>query len=173
MPKTDTIAKPRNRVQTTLITTGVSNLREFGYPACNADNILTDRIYMAFFRSMLEDNLGKGYDTDIRALIAECDANFVKAASKKEAVPPPAKKLDWQFSRNQRRHWVADGELYTKGRKSKSGAELFEIRSCTPMFQVIRPEHGYDLFHRGKQITHAPSVKQLKQVAQERSDKNQ
>lgn len=42
-----------------LIAAGVTNLHQFGYPKCNAENILTDKIYKAFFRSMLEDNIGK------------------------------------------------------------------------------------------------------------------
>lgn len=54
-----------------LVTAGVKNLREFGYPDVNAENILTDKIYSAFFKSMLNDNLGKGYDKDINALLEE------------------------------------------------------------------------------------------------------
>jgi len=52
-----------------LIYAGVKNLREFGYQKCDAENILTDRIYSAFFASMLKDNLGKGCDTEIKALL--------------------------------------------------------------------------------------------------------
>lgn len=43
-----------------LIDAGVRNLREFGYPDCTAENILTDKIYGQFFASMLNDNEGKG-----------------------------------------------------------------------------------------------------------------
>lgn len=39
---------------------GVKNLREFGYPNVDTENILTDLVYKDFFLSMLEDNLGKG-----------------------------------------------------------------------------------------------------------------
>jgi hypothetical protein len=46
-------------IENQLIASGVKNLREFGYPKCDKDNILTDRIYKAFFASMLEDNKGK------------------------------------------------------------------------------------------------------------------
>jgi hypothetical protein len=42
-----------------LITAGVRNLKEFGYPYCTKDNILTDEVYSVFFKSMLETNLGK------------------------------------------------------------------------------------------------------------------
>ena len=48
-----------------LIEAGVKNLRAFGYPHCNKDNILTDAIYRAFFAEMLKDNKGKaGADFD-------------------------------------------------------------------------------------------------------------
>lgn len=60
-----------------LIEAGVRNLHEFGYPTCNAKNILTDRVYAAFFERMLEDNKGKAgraVDTAIDKLLAECRA---------------------------------------------------------------------------------------------------
>lgn len=43
-----------------LITAGVRNLKEFGYPYANNENILTDEIYKAFFSRMLDDNIGNG-----------------------------------------------------------------------------------------------------------------
>lgn len=39
-----------------LIEAGVKNLKQFGYPRCTAENILTDAVYKAFFRRMLEDD---------------------------------------------------------------------------------------------------------------------
>lgn len=54
-----------------LIAAGVKNLRAYGYPNCNAENILTDQIYKAFFTSMLESNLGQGQDASIHALLTE------------------------------------------------------------------------------------------------------
>ena len=41
-----------------ILSAGVGNLREFGYPEVDTDNILTDPRYSAFFLSMLEDHLG-------------------------------------------------------------------------------------------------------------------
>ncbi len=58
-------------VRSKLIQAGVRNLREFGYPSVNKDNILTDDIFKAFFKSMLQDNLGKGFDADVNALLKE------------------------------------------------------------------------------------------------------
>jgi len=58
-----------NKFNAALISAGVKNLKEFGYPDVNADNILTDAIYKAFFLSMLKDNIGKGYDAPIQELI--------------------------------------------------------------------------------------------------------
>ena len=57
-----------------LIAAGVRNLKAFGYPAVTADNILTDKLFSKFFRSMLEDNLGRGSDALVKQLIAEIDA---------------------------------------------------------------------------------------------------
>jgi hypothetical protein len=37
-----------------LIRAGVKNLKEFGYPAVDKDNILTDLVYSSFFKRMLE-----------------------------------------------------------------------------------------------------------------------
>lgn len=56
-----------------LIDAGVRNLREFGYSSCDSENILTDKIYSAFFLSMLKDNLGKGADGEINKLISEIE----------------------------------------------------------------------------------------------------
>ncbi len=58
-------------VREMLIKRGVINLREFGYPQCNAKNILTDMLYKKFFESMLNENLGQGYDKQIQSLLDE------------------------------------------------------------------------------------------------------
>lgn len=47
-----------------LLKAGVANLREFGYPGCTAENIMTDEVYSAFFKSMLDDNKGKSKEVD-------------------------------------------------------------------------------------------------------------
>lgn len=70
--------------------------------------------------------------------------------------------LDWRYSRNQHRHWVEDGQWYGK---PGSGARLFEIKSCTPYRTVRKPEHGHDLFYKGKKIGHGKNVKDLKAKA--------
>jgi hypothetical protein len=57
-----------------LIAAGVRNLKEYGYPEVSADNILTDMIYAGFFKSMLEDNRGRGADAEIDKLLAEIGA---------------------------------------------------------------------------------------------------
>ncbi len=56
-----------------IIAAGVANLKEFGYPNVDAENILTDPIYSAFFKSMLEGNLGDpAHDQSVlEGLIAE------------------------------------------------------------------------------------------------------
>lgn len=42
-----------------LLKAGVKNLKEFGYPDANKENILTDIIYAGMFKSMLNDNKGQ------------------------------------------------------------------------------------------------------------------
>ena len=58
-----------------LIAAGVRNLKEYGYPSVTPANILTDYVFSSFFKSMLEDNKGKGADKAIDALLAEIAAN--------------------------------------------------------------------------------------------------
>jgi len=40
-----------------IIENGVKNLKEFGYPNVNSENIFTDEIYRVFFKSMLKDSM--------------------------------------------------------------------------------------------------------------------
>lgn len=58
-----------------IIANGVKNLKEYGYPDCNEENILTDDIYKDFFISMLKDNLGVHSEIDkvINGLLKECE----------------------------------------------------------------------------------------------------
>jgi len=58
-----------------LIAAGVKNLQEFGYPACDKENILTDQVYKAFFVSMLKENKGNGkaVDAAIDELLCICE----------------------------------------------------------------------------------------------------
>lgn len=56
-----------------LLRQGVKNLKAFGYPQVNEENILKDRIYSAFFKEMLKDNVGQvaAADLVISDLLAE------------------------------------------------------------------------------------------------------
>lgn len=44
-------------VRRSVISGGVRNLREFGYPTVDESTIFTDYIFAAFFDKMLEENL--------------------------------------------------------------------------------------------------------------------
>jgi len=57
------------QLQTEIIRNGVRNLKEFGYPKVNEENILTDIVYAGFFKSMLEKNRGQGVDREINAIL--------------------------------------------------------------------------------------------------------
>lgn len=59
-----------------LIEAGVRNLKEFGYPSVDKDNILTDEVYAEFFKSMLNDNKGKGVDNEIDELLEMIKKNL-------------------------------------------------------------------------------------------------
>lgn len=52
-------------IEAKLIQAGVKNLREFGYEHVDSENILTDVVYSAFFRNMLKENKGLGFDKEI------------------------------------------------------------------------------------------------------------
>lgn len=66
---------------------------------------------------------------------------------------------DWQFSRTNRRHCINDGEMY------QNVWYLWEIRNCTPYGQINQLfKEGYDLYHKGKLIKHAKTVKELKRL---------
>lgn len=62
-------ASKADMIRDKLLSAGVRNLKEFGYPDVTKENILTDAIYSAFFKSMLEDNMGKGMDEHVGALL--------------------------------------------------------------------------------------------------------
>lgn len=47
-----------------LVLAGIKNLKEFGYPDVDAENIITDEVYSSFFKVMLEDNKGNGEQID-------------------------------------------------------------------------------------------------------------
>lgn len=50
----------KQEIKDALLVAGVKNLKTFGYPKVNIENILTDELYSAFFENMLKDNIGKG-----------------------------------------------------------------------------------------------------------------
>lgn len=51
-------------IEAQIIEAGVKNLHTFGYPAANAENILTDPIYSVFFKSMLNGSIGQSKIAD-------------------------------------------------------------------------------------------------------------
>ena len=67
------MALSQRQIRAKIIANGVRNLKEFGYPSVTPENILTDMIFRKFFKSMLEDNLGKGQDVTIGELLEEIE----------------------------------------------------------------------------------------------------
>lgn len=73
-------------IQLKIIAAGVRNLHEFGYPDCDSKNILTDRIYAAFFDSMLQEHNRNPEDVaQLRKEIAEAGAARDAARASKES----------------------------------------------------------------------------------------
>ncbi len=58
-------------IRETLLKAGVRNLKSFGYPDVTTENILTDEIYKAFFKSMLNDNMGIGQSKEVEEVISQ------------------------------------------------------------------------------------------------------
>lgn len=79
-------------IKKALIAAGVKNLKEFGYPGVTADNILTDYIYRAFFKGMLEDETNRKTNQLIKVcedLLEEINKSDIKD---KEIKTKPRKK---------------------------------------------------------------------------------
>jgi hypothetical protein len=54
-----------------LLAAGVRNLKEFGYPHVDETNILTDQVYSAFFKSMLDDAKEASADANYQGAVAD------------------------------------------------------------------------------------------------------
>jgi len=59
------------RIKDKIVENGVKNLKKFGYPSINKENILTDMIYKQFFERMLKDNLDHGFDDEINSILED------------------------------------------------------------------------------------------------------
>lgn len=71
-----------------LIEAGVKNLKEFGYPSVNNENILTDFVYRSFFKPMLEEDTNRA----TKQLIKVCDGLLVDIEKAEKDQPKKAKK---------------------------------------------------------------------------------
>ena len=68
--------RPFNPLRNRIVNLCVERLREFGYPKCNAGNVLTDDIYKRFALSMLRETLadtseGSPLNLECKKLIEE------------------------------------------------------------------------------------------------------
>jgi hypothetical protein len=61
-------------IKNKIIENGVKNLEEFGYKSVTTENILTDEVYKMFFKSMLMDNLGQGFDEEINSILEDLNS---------------------------------------------------------------------------------------------------
>lgn len=71
-------------------------------------------------------------------------------------------KKQWEYSRNRRKHFINDGEIYADG----PHWNLWEICSSAAPYG-LQGKHGYDLYHKSKKIKHGNTVKELKIMAEE------
>lgn len=71
----------QNNLKDEIIKNAVKNLKTYGYPLVDKTNIFTDEIYSAFFKSILKDNLGKGFDLEINNLLKDIEATKCKPST--------------------------------------------------------------------------------------------
>jgi hypothetical protein len=77
--------------------------------------------------------------------------------------------LFWEYTASWRFFWINDGKYY----KVKPNSKMYECRrwaivNCTPYGMVNQcHKEGYDLWHKGKKIAHAGTVKELKKFVKD------
>lgn len=79
------------------------------------------------------------------------------------------KELNWEYSRNQKSHSIIDGCLYRQEETPENLIpELWVIKARGNGWYIHRPKiDGYDLWHKGKKVKWATSVKELKKYVEE------
>ena len=75
------------------------------------------------------------------------------------------KEFYWEYTRTNRFHWIDDGTYYKPGKWDKKVYELrrWAIVDCADYGIIHSKEDGYDLWHKGKLVKHAKTVKELKE----------
>lgn len=90
-----------------------------------------------------------------------------KATNQPEGTPAVAVQgvvvLPWQYSRNQLKHWVSDGNTYEIGEDCH---QLWEIKSNRTPYTVRQPTETFRLLYKGKLVDSHKSVKVLKLAAE-------
>lgn len=51
-----------DKIEDMLLDAGIKNLNDFGYTDVNKETIITDMVYSAFFKKMLQENKGQSTD---------------------------------------------------------------------------------------------------------------
>lgn len=70
--------------------------------------------------------------------------------------------MEWQYSRNQLRHEVGDGNIY---KHAGDFFQLFEIRANRSQYNIRKSSDTHRLLHKGKLVTEGKSIKDLKETA--------
>lgn len=60
------------QVKERIKTNAVKNLKEFGYAHTTLENIVSDEVYKILYIKLLKENLGNGFDEEIKDLLNEC-----------------------------------------------------------------------------------------------------
>jgi hypothetical protein len=76
---------------------------------------------------------------------------------------PTCDGLAWQYSRNQLRHWVTNGDVYKSG---DDFFELWEIKSNRKPYSIRQSSDTFRLLHKGKLVDSHRKVKVLKHAAE-------
>lgn len=77
-------------------------------------------------------------------------------------------KYYWEYSRNCRRHWIDDGEIFTAPSKT---FYRWTIYDATLYGQIHQRGFGYDLYKRNKKVMNKKSVKELKEYVKKKEEK--
>jgi hypothetical protein len=82
--------------------------------------------------------------------------------------------LEWEYSRNQRSHYVDDGNHYFPREKPDNVmGYLWNIKAVTDKYNCYHmKEEGYDLYHKGKLILREKTVKKLKEYIRKVEEEN-
>lgn len=84
----------------------------------------------------------------------------------------PVNQINWEYTATWKKHFAWDDNYTDWSRGKHCHCHLWEICPCIVAYGYIHNKSdGYDLYYKGKKIKHGKTVKELKQIARLRLDK--